>query len=192
MFPVVLGGDHCFVSVINQEEKISPFDCRDIDPKTQILTISLEFVKNLLNISCNSPVDQDILSFLETYFKSLSCLNGSFLLANDMHYYCTSKHHGVDMDLAEEIFTLIGRIENQSIKDLVSFNFYIFNILVWDRIENTESLFALKFKNFFFFFRILYTTINIVHLQNISDNFVHKIVLYVELLLIKRTFKKFK
>lgn len=107
--------------MINQEEKISPFDCRDIDPKTQILSLTLDYIKDLLSISSNSPVDQDVLSFLETYFKSLACLNGSFLLANDMHYYCTSKHYGVDMNVAEEVFTIIGRIENESIKDLVSF-----------------------------------------------------------------------
>lgn len=108
--------------MINQEEKISPFDCRDIDPKTQILSLTLDFIKHLLSISSSSPVDQEVLSFLETYFKSLSCLNGSFLLTNDMHYYCTSKHHGVDMEQAEEVFSIIGRIENESIKDLVSYN----------------------------------------------------------------------
>lgn len=106
--------------MINQDEKVSPFDCRDIDPKTQILSLTLDYVTNLLSIPSNGPVDQDILSFLETYFKSLSCLNGSFLLDNDRHYYCTSKHHGLDMNIAEEIFTFIGRIENGSVTDLVS------------------------------------------------------------------------
>lgn len=108
------------MSVISQEEKIAPFDCREIDPRTQILTLTVDYVKSLTTIPSNSPVDQDILSFLETYFKSLSCFNGSFLLDHERHYYCTSKHHGVDMEVAEEVFTLIGRIENDSIKELVS------------------------------------------------------------------------
>lgn len=118
----ISGGDHCFVSVIDQDEKVSPFDCRDIDPRTQILTLTLDYVKNLIHIPSRSLVDQDILSFLETYFKSLSCLNGSFLLDGEKHYYCTRKHHGVDMQVVDEVFTLIGRIENDSIKELASNN----------------------------------------------------------------------
>lgn len=105
--------------MINQEEKLSPFDCRQIDPKTQILTLTLDYVENFVNILSSSSVDQDILTFVESYFKSLPCLNGSFLLDNDRHYYCNSKHHGLDLDLAEHVFSLIGRIENESLKDLV-------------------------------------------------------------------------
>lgn len=97
-----------------------PYDCRDIHPQTQILTLTLEYTNDLLSIPCDSPVDQEVLSFLETYFKSLSCMNGSFLLCNNRHYYCTSNHHGVDMELTEKIYSVIGRIENSSIKDMVS------------------------------------------------------------------------
>ncbi|KAK9685781.1 HECT-domain (ubiquitin-transferase) [Popillia japonica] len=61
----------------------------------------------------------NILGNLETIFKSLSCLNGSFLLSNDQHYYCTSKHHGVDVPLAETIFGMIAKFENESLKNLI-------------------------------------------------------------------------
>ncbi|KAJ8938616.1 hypothetical protein NQ314_011425 [Rhamnusium bicolor] len=113
------GGDHCFVSVINQDSKVPPYDCREYEPQTQILTLSHDYVKNLLRIPNDGPVDQEVLSFLETVFKSLSCINGSFLLDDDKHYYCTSKHHGVDLEQAIATFSLIGKIENGSIKDLI-------------------------------------------------------------------------
>lgn len=71
-------------------------------------------------MSSEKPVDQDVISFLETAFKSLACLNGSFLLEDDRHYYCTSKHHGIDVKLAENAFDLISKIENETIQDLVS------------------------------------------------------------------------
>lgn len=131
----VSGGDHCFVSVINQEDKILPFDCRIVDPKTQILTLTLDYIKNLLSISSNSPVDQDILSFLESFFKSLSCINGSFLLNNDNP--CTSKYHGVDVEQADEAFTLIARIENESIKDLVRLKLLYYTPLLLILIKKT-------------------------------------------------------
>lgn len=77
-------------------------------------------MNNCLNVGAKSSVDQEILSYLETVFKSLSCLNGSFLLPNEEHYYCTSKHHGVDVEVAEKVFSLIGKFENTAIKDIVS------------------------------------------------------------------------
>nr|XP_023013190.1 probable E3 ubiquitin-protein ligase HERC4 isoform X1 [Leptinotarsa decemlineata] len=116
---IYAGGDHCFVSVIKQESKVPPYDCREIDPQTQILSISYDYIKNLLRIPCDNPVDQDVLTYLETVFKSLSCINGSFLLDDDRHYYCSSKHHGVDIAVAESTFSLIGRIENKSITELI-------------------------------------------------------------------------
>ncbi|KAG5879073.1 hypothetical protein JTB14_023897 [Gonioctena quinquepunctata] len=130
---IYAGGDHCFVSVIKQESKVPPYDCREIDPQTQILTLTHGYVKTLLRIPCSSAVDQDVLSFLETVFKSLSCINGSFLLDNERHYYCTSKHHGVDVEAAESTFTLIGRIENKSITEL------IWNCIVDDILPNLSA-----------------------------------------------------
>ncbi|KAL1509492.1 hypothetical protein ABEB36_004214 [Hypothenemus hampei] len=115
---IFAGGDHCFVSVFPQGTKMPPYDCRDHDPRTQILTITYSYMKTLLRIN-KRPVDQEVISFLETAFKSLACLNGSFLLEDDKHYYCTSKHHGVDMSVAESTFDLIGKIENETIQNLI-------------------------------------------------------------------------
>ena len=56
---------------------------------------------------------------MEIVFRSQSCFNGSFLQSNEEHYCCTSKHHGVDLKKAENIFNEIARIENESITDLV-------------------------------------------------------------------------
>lgn len=109
--------------MVPQDRKIPPCDYREYDPRTQILTVTNTYIKSLLRMSSEKPVDQDVISFLETAFKSLACLNGSFLLEDDRHYYCTSKHHGIDMRLAENAFDLISKIENQTIQDLVRFFF---------------------------------------------------------------------
>lgn len=60
------------------------------------------------------------MTYLETVFGSLACVNGSFLLANNAHFGCNTKVHGVDLKRAEEAFTLVSRFENTSIKELVS------------------------------------------------------------------------
>lgn len=46
-------------------------------------------------------------------------MNGSFLLSNDAHYCCTSKHHGIDMVLAERAFNNLRKIKNENLKTLV-------------------------------------------------------------------------
>lgn len=46
-------------------------------------------------------------------------MNGSFLLSNDAHYCCTSKHHGINMALAEEAFDNLRKMKNENLKSLV-------------------------------------------------------------------------
>lgn len=58
--------------------------------------------------------------YLETVFSSQACLNASFLLDDDAHYGCSSKHHGVDIDIATKLYATIADLENVTIKELVS------------------------------------------------------------------------
>lgn len=119
---IFAGGNHCFVTVTRREDMIEPYDSRVHHPTTQILVLNYDYLNSNLRLAARGRVDQEFLSYLEIVFRSLACLNGSFLLANEQHYYCTSKHHGVDLEMAEKTFTLIARCENSSIKDLVSCN----------------------------------------------------------------------
>jgi len=57
--------------------------------------------------------------YLETVFKSQACLNASFLLNNDAHYGCSSKHHGVNLDYASRLFGIISELDNNTIQELV-------------------------------------------------------------------------
>lgn len=120
---IFAGGDHCFALCANKSSKDSPFDARFYPPSTQILTLESSLITTCSKFTVKGTVDLDILGNLETIFKSLSCLNGSFLLSNDQHYYCTSKHHGVDVPLAETIFGMIAKFENESLKNLVHIKF---------------------------------------------------------------------
>lgn len=119
IYRIFAGGDHCFATVQGQNLK-GEYDCREYPVDTQILTLSYAYLNKCLKIGPKHPIDHEMLSYLETVFKSLSCFNGSFLLENGEHYYCTSKHHGVDIQAAEKTFSLIGRFENNTIKDIVS------------------------------------------------------------------------
>ncbi|KRT83036.1 Regulator of chromosome condensation repeat containing protein [Oryctes borbonicus] len=116
---IFAGGDHCFAIVTNHSPQDPPFDARLYPPVTQIITLDLETITTCSGIVANGTVDLELLGNVEIIFKSLSCLNGSFLLANDEHYYCTSKHHGIDVDLAEKTFNIIAKFENETLKNLV-------------------------------------------------------------------------
>lgn len=56
---------------------------------------------------------------METVFRSLACLNGSFLQSNDAHMCCTMKNHGLNMADAEIAFGYLGKMENLSLKSIV-------------------------------------------------------------------------
>jgi E3 ubiquitin-protein ligase HERC4 len=116
---IYAGGDHCFVSVTDKKSNIAPSDFRDYDTQSQILTLSVGSLEPCVKIPVNGQVDQELLKYLEVVFKSLASLNGSFLTKNYEHYYCTSKHHGVDMAHAEQAFSIIAKLENASIKELI-------------------------------------------------------------------------
>lgn len=89
-------------------------------PKTQILQLTNEFVKQCAVTKSDTSVDLDILNSLELIFKSQACLNGSFLQLRDKHFCCTSKHHGVDLTQAKKAFENLSKIENESLKQIVS------------------------------------------------------------------------
>ncbi|KAF5305408.1 hypothetical protein FQR65_LT07734 [Abscondita terminalis] len=116
---IFAGGDHSFATVTEKAKGESPYDCREIVPKSQILCLDYSYLKTCLKVSSKASVDQETLAYLETVFKSLACINASFLLQNEEHYGCSSKHHGVDMAEAEKTFSLIGKCENGSIKNLI-------------------------------------------------------------------------
>lgn len=118
---IFAGGDHCFATVTEKSRHIPSFDCREFVPEMQILVLNYDYLSTCIKISPKGQVDQEMIVYLETVFKSLACMNGSFLLANEEHYCCSSKHHGIDLDLAEKTFSLIGKFENQTIKDVVGF-----------------------------------------------------------------------
>lgn len=120
IYRIFAGGNQCFVTVNKKENKIEPYDCREQDPTTQILVLNYDYMNSCLKISPKARLDHDFLNYLETVFRSLASINGSFLLPNEEHYYCTSKHHGLDLHSAEKTFALIARTDHSSVKELVS------------------------------------------------------------------------
>lgn len=86
---------------------------------------------SLVDIDNTSKVDIDVLTTIETIFRSQACMNASFLLNNKNDVYCNSKCSGLDIKLAIKCFELLQKLENDSVKELI-----------WDCITTTllESL----------------------------------------------------
>ncbi|XP_050097648.1 probable E3 ubiquitin-protein ligase HERC4 isoform X1 [Anopheles aquasalis] len=110
------GGDQCFVSMFSNENSD---DYRLYDQQSQILTFSVQMSEELAAIKPDDTVELDLMSAVETIFKSLACINGSLLLPNDEHFCCTSKHPGVDMVAATEAFEQVRKIEHESLRQLI-------------------------------------------------------------------------
>ncbi|XP_012252634.2 probable E3 ubiquitin-protein ligase HERC4 isoform X1 [Athalia rosae] len=116
---VFSGGDHCFAVVTHRKDNIAPDDCRILEPSSQILVVTEEQLGACQRVPKEAPVDHDLLTYLETVFSSQACLNASFLLADDAHYGCSSKQHGVDLELATKLYTTIADLDNSTIKELI-------------------------------------------------------------------------
>uniref|UniRef100_A0A1B6DL92 HECT domain-containing protein n=1 Tax=Clastoptera arizonana TaxID=38151 RepID=A0A1B6DL92_9HEMI len=116
---IFAGGDQCFVTVTRKSDNILPEDFRIFPNSSQIWTVNCGQLLTCENLKPSDVVDQELLKYLETVLSSPECLNGSFLLQNDGHYGCTSKHHGINISLAQECFNVISRIEHESIRDLI-------------------------------------------------------------------------
>lgn len=82
--------------------------------------MSINLAKHCANIKKDETVDLTLMSCIETLFKSLACLNGSFLQSNDAHMCCSSRNHGLNITDAEIAFSHIRKMENENLKNVVS------------------------------------------------------------------------
>ncbi|XP_034829545.1 probable E3 ubiquitin-protein ligase HERC4 isoform X1 [Maniola hyperantus] len=114
---VFAGGDHSFL-VVNSDKSIST-DLRLPDNKKQILTLSVAKLGACQFFKDHDVVNQELLAYLEIVFGSLACVNGSFLVGHNAHFGCNTRVPGVDLAKAEEAFTLISRLENSTIQELI-------------------------------------------------------------------------
>lgn len=92
-------------------------------PSSQIESLSVNLVKHCTSIGKDETVDLTLMTSIETLFRSLACLNGSFLKLNDAHMCCTTKNHGLNMADAEIAFGYIRKMENLSLKNIVRLKF---------------------------------------------------------------------
>lgn len=88
--------------------------------KTQIAFFSVGLAENCAKVGKEETVDMELLTTIETVFKSLACINGSFLSKNDRHLCCSKRNSGVDFAEAEKAFDIIRKMENDNLKTIVS------------------------------------------------------------------------
>lgn len=111
---------------------LTPFVCR---PKSQILALTAEATKQCARFKEGDQSDLDLLHSMEQIFKSQSCLNGSFLLDQDKHFGCSSRNYGLDLTAAQLAFDNLRKVENQSIKQVVSS--IRKRLILWNNRDNT-------------------------------------------------------
>lgn len=87
--------------------------------KTQILLISTDLAKQGAEVAENDTLDMDFMSSMELIFKSLACMNASFLTDSNAHLSCSSKNPGVCVEKVADVFGFIQRMENASLKQIV-------------------------------------------------------------------------
>lgn len=97
------------------------FLCFNFRPKTQIASFSAELAEACANAG---EENTELMTAVEAIFKSLECLNGSFLCENDRHLCCSKRNAGVDIAEAEKAFDFIRKMENDRMKMIVSTNWY--------------------------------------------------------------------
>lgn len=82
--------------------------------------MSISLAKHCASIEKDGTVDLQLMSSIETLFRSLACINGSFLQSNDAHMCCSLKNHGLNIGDAEIAFGYIRKMENSNLKNVVS------------------------------------------------------------------------
>ncbi|XP_031633255.1 probable E3 ubiquitin-protein ligase HERC4 isoform X3 [Contarinia nasturtii] len=111
------GGDRSFAYTTT--DNTNSYDSRIFEPSTQIAIFTISLAEHCATIEKNETVDDTLMSSIETLFRSLACINGSFLKSNDAHMCCSSKNHGLNMVDAELAFGHIRKMENVTLKEMI-------------------------------------------------------------------------
>lgn len=114
---IYAGGDQCFITLSRKQNNIAPEDCRIWSKNTQILEINLIMLEKCRKIPLDKPVDQDLMTYLETVMTSLSCINASFVMSDGG--VCDERNHNIDLEMATKCFNEISKIEHSSILDTI-------------------------------------------------------------------------
>lgn len=116
---IFAGGDHCLVSLSNSLPAFASDDYRNTTEHNQIWSLTKELTETCANVKNEEAVDMELITTVEVVFKNLACFNASFLLDNNRHLCCTSKHHGVNIKEAETTFDFVRKIEHDNLKTLI-------------------------------------------------------------------------
>ncbi|XP_039277120.1 probable E3 ubiquitin-protein ligase HERC4 isoform X2 [Nilaparvata lugens] len=139
---IFAGGDHCFVTVRNQQENIPPEDFRVFQADSQISALTIDRIIECQSLQPDSHVPDDLITYLETVMGSVACINGSFLASETESFSCPLDDHGLDMEQVKQCFEAISRIEHQSVNDII--NEYIFDRVMKSLHPSTTDVETLR------------------------------------------------
>lgn len=80
----------------------------------------MDLAETCASISNENTIDMELMTTLETIFKSQACINASFIYESDVDNSRTSRYSGVNMELAEKAFHYVQKLENETLKQVVS------------------------------------------------------------------------
>lgn len=107
------------MSAVGKEDTLKPVDCRYWRPQSQIARFSVQMAETCAAINANESIDQDLMSQLETIFKSLSCINASFQQPNIGNQCCSVRHTNLDLPALQNAFEHVARIEHDTLKQII-------------------------------------------------------------------------
>ncbi|XP_023212760.1 probable E3 ubiquitin-protein ligase HERC4 [Centruroides sculpturatus] len=176
---LISGGDQSFALTIHISFRLSSKDFRICPDEFQILSLENKFLQEVQNVKAADCVPQDLMSYIEDVFSSSSCLNGSFLLSNNMHYDCSTRNHGIDINEAKSGFHHIKSAENSTIPELVG---NCLENLMPNLSSNPPDIEAIR----------LYLLLPLCHLFNDSTQYLNSLIAPFGISLLKLNTKAIK
>ncbi|XP_068245605.1 probable E3 ubiquitin-protein ligase HERC4 isoform X2 [Palaemon carinicauda] len=109
---IYAGGDSSLATVSKESGRAVDF-CEKI-PAEQPFHVDQSQIDRMLALGAEDMIDDDLFTYMETAFGSLSCWNASFLDKK------SKKHsHGLDYRLAEDYMAKLGRLPRESVSEVV-------------------------------------------------------------------------
>lgn len=87
--------------------------------RSQIEHITSDFIDWLANAGVNQAVDMNLMTIVETIFQSVSCINASFITAEERITHCSPEYPNVDMTAVINAFTIIADMDNACLRNCV-------------------------------------------------------------------------
>nr|XP_054774150.1 probable E3 ubiquitin-protein ligase HERC4 [Lytechinus pictus] len=105
---IFAGGDHSFCTILRGDDCDHPLDFREALSNVEPVVLTKDLLQEVSDYAPSSP--SKAIQTLEMVLSSPPCLNASFLVGNDDHFYRDqfNDKHGIDLDAARSAFECLS------------------------------------------------------------------------------------